>query len=148
MKLPKGTRVLTVQQPWATLIALGEHPIEHRSWLTSYRGTLAIASSKGFPKNRREQCDETWVKRKLRKHDIRADDLPLGKILCLTTLVECHKLKDGYGFELKDIKKFVPLFLYRQAGSIADCGSGMPNRRPVANEAAIWQGDASIVRGL
>ena len=107
MRLPKGTRVLTVQQPWATLIALGEKPTEYRSWPTSYRGTLAIASSKGFPKNRRQQCEEPWAKRKLRKHNVKVDDLPLGKILCLTTLVECHKLEDGYGFALKNIKKFV-----------------------------------------
>jgi hypothetical protein len=29
-RLAKGMRVITVQQPWATLIALGEHPVEHR----------------------------------------------------------------------------------------------------------------------
>ena len=41
--LAEGARVITVQQPWATLLALGEKPIEYRSWPTSYRGPLAIS---------------------------------------------------------------------------------------------------------
>jgi activating signal cointegrator 1 len=90
-KLAKGTRVITVQQPWATLIALGEHPVEHRPWPTSYRGPLAIASSKAFPRHRREECETPWVKRKLRKHGLSIDDLPRVKVLCLTALLECRE---------------------------------------------------------
>lgn len=36
---------LSVKQPWASLIALGEKTIECRSWSTSYRGDLLIVSS-------------------------------------------------------------------------------------------------------
>lgn len=32
-------KVLTIRQPWATLIALGEKQIETRSWRTAYRGS-------------------------------------------------------------------------------------------------------------
>lgn len=42
-------KVLTVQQPYATLIAIGAKTIETRSWTTEYRGQLAIHSSKAFP---------------------------------------------------------------------------------------------------
>lgn len=35
-------RVLTLRQPWASLIALGVKSIETRSWSTQYRGPLAI----------------------------------------------------------------------------------------------------------
>jgi hypothetical protein len=42
-------KVLTIQQPWATLIAIGAKTIETRSWTTNYRGKLAIHSSKAFP---------------------------------------------------------------------------------------------------
>jgi hypothetical protein len=111
MKLAKGTRVITVQQPWATLIALGEYPVEHRSWSTSYRGPLAIASSKAFPKYRREECETPWVKKRLRKHGLSADDLPRGKVLCITALLECREQSDGgYGFVLdrKRLKAFNP----------------------------------------
>lgn len=35
-------KALTVYQPWASLIALGEKTIETRGWYTKYRGPLAI----------------------------------------------------------------------------------------------------------
>jgi len=35
-------KAITLWQPWASLIALGEKTIETRSWSTKYRGPLAI----------------------------------------------------------------------------------------------------------
>lgn len=43
-------KALTLTEPWATLVALGEKRIETRSWSTNYRGPLAIHSGKGYPK--------------------------------------------------------------------------------------------------
>lgn len=41
-------KVLTLTQPWATLVAIGAKQIETRSWATSYRGPLAIHAAKGL----------------------------------------------------------------------------------------------------
>jgi hypothetical protein len=41
-------KVITLTQPWATLIAIGAKRIETRSWATSYRGPLAIHAAKGL----------------------------------------------------------------------------------------------------
>lgn len=41
-------KVLTLTQPWATLVAIGAKKIETRSWSTSYRGPLAIHAAKGL----------------------------------------------------------------------------------------------------
>ena len=35
-------KVITVRQPWATLLATGKKRIETRSWKTKYRGELYI----------------------------------------------------------------------------------------------------------
>ncbi len=35
-------KALTLQQPWATLIAEGHKRVENRTWQTAYRGPLAI----------------------------------------------------------------------------------------------------------
>lgn len=35
-------KVITIHQPWASLIAIGVKQIETRSWRTKYRGALAI----------------------------------------------------------------------------------------------------------
>jgi activating signal cointegrator 1 len=47
-------KVISLHQPWATLIAIGAKRIETRSWNTSYRGPLAIHASKEIPKYARE----------------------------------------------------------------------------------------------
>jgi hypothetical protein len=43
-------KVLTLTQPWATLIAIGAKRIETRSWETLYRGPLAIHAAAGYGK--------------------------------------------------------------------------------------------------
>lgn len=39
-------KVITLIQPWATLVALGEKKIETRSWSTNFRGRIAIHAGK------------------------------------------------------------------------------------------------------
>lgn len=41
-------KVLTLTQPWATLVAIGAKKLETRSWATPYRGPLAIHAAKGL----------------------------------------------------------------------------------------------------
>ena len=38
-------KALSLYEPWATLIALGEKRYETRSWTTTYRGPLLICAS-------------------------------------------------------------------------------------------------------
>jgi len=41
-------KALSLTQPWATLVAIGQKKIETRSWRTDYRGPLAIHAAKGL----------------------------------------------------------------------------------------------------
>ncbi len=43
-------KVLTVREPWASLIAYGYKEYEFRNWKTNYRGELYIHAGKGFEK--------------------------------------------------------------------------------------------------
>jgi hypothetical protein len=45
-----GWRILTLTEPWATLVMLGEKEYETRSWTHSYRGRLGIHAAKGMPR--------------------------------------------------------------------------------------------------
>lgn len=49
-------RVLTLTQPWASLVAIGAKQFETRSWGTSFRGRLAIHAAKGFPRWAQALC--------------------------------------------------------------------------------------------
>lgn len=43
-------KVISILQPWATLIVIGAKKIETRSWNTKYRGEILIHASKKFTK--------------------------------------------------------------------------------------------------
>jgi hypothetical protein len=49
-------KVITLTQPWATLMALGLKRVETRSWLTEYQGPLAIHAAKSFPPWAEDLC--------------------------------------------------------------------------------------------
>lgn len=74
-------KVLTIKQPWATLIMQGDKRFEFRSWQTKYRGDLLIHVGKGIDKN---------AMKRLAKY--LPDEIPLGKILGKVTLVDCIRM--------------------------------------------------------
>ncbi len=82
-------KVLSLTQPWATLMALGLKQIETRSWRMAYRGPLAIHAAKGFPMRARELTYQKPFCTVLLQHDLRLVDLPLGAILCVVDAVDC-----------------------------------------------------------
>lgn len=82
-------KVLTLTQPWASLVALDEKRIETRSWYSSYRGPLAIHAAMGFPGWAKRECFVPPFSTVLVRHGLSPDNLPLGRILCITTLEYC-----------------------------------------------------------
>lgn len=84
-------KAITIKQPWATLIALGEKQFETRSWKTKYRGPLAIHAGKSVDK---EACEEMWIKDVLAEYGIKSwKQLPTGVILATTELKECYEVE-------------------------------------------------------
>ena len=109
-------KVLTIKQPWATLIIQGDKRFEFRSWQTKYRGELLIHAGKGI--------DKEAINR-LKKYI--PEVLPQGKILGKVTLVDCIKMspefkemllnensdiytkssfKENYGWQLENVEVF------------------------------------------
>lgn len=82
-------KVLTLIQPWATLIALGEKKIETRSWKTNYRGPLLIHAGKKIDK---EALKNPVFVEALKGFDI--NTLPIGVIIAKCNLVDCMKIKE------------------------------------------------------
>ena len=109
-------KVLTIKQPWATLIMQGDKRFEFRSWQTKYRGNLLIHAGKGIDKE---------AMKRLAKY--LPDEIPLGKILGKVTLVDCIKMcpefkdmllkenpdiytkssfQENYGWQVENLKVF------------------------------------------
>lgn len=91
-------KVITLTQPWATLIAIGAKHIETRSWATKYRGPLAIHAGQGLGPvgNRRGMvrlCNTSPFYEALDAagiwHTTAIDHLPYGAIVAVCELVDC-----------------------------------------------------------
>lgn len=106
-------KVLSIKEPWATLIIKGCKQYEFRSWKTNYRGKILIHASKSMEK----------------KNIIRFSDLKLhynpGFIIGEAEIVDCIPVtrefendlirenelvygatrnRDGYAWKLKNVK--------------------------------------------
>jgi len=89
-------KAISLLQPWASLVASGEKQIETRSWVTSYRGVLAIAASKGFNTDDRELCEEWPFDEALQKAGfVSWRDLPRGGVVAICTLATCRPTERG-----------------------------------------------------
>jgi hypothetical protein len=91
-------KVLSLTQPWATLMAIGEKKIETRSWRP--RGAycpfpLAIAASAGFPADCQDFCYVQPFRNVLHAAGyLGPSDLPTGCILAVVDVVECPATED------------------------------------------------------
>lgn len=87
-------KAITVYDPWASLIALGEKKIETRGWYTKYRGPIAIHAGKKYAGDISFQ--EPFFTALAPQHS-RLGDAPgkvgisyhLGCILAICNLVDC-----------------------------------------------------------
>lgn len=106
-------KVISLTQPWATLMAIGEKCVETRSWSTPYRGSLAIAAAKGFPSECRDLCMQGPFAEALRRGGygglaiINGAGLPLGEIVAVVDLVDCLPT-DGYFVERRIDQLIIP----------------------------------------
>ena len=98
IKTGNKIKVLSLTEPYATLIKNGTKAIETRSWKTNYRGRLYIhASMTRIQKSVREN------KELMELVDI--NNLNYGKIICSCDLVDCIEMTDEFIEKIKKNKK-------------------------------------------
>ncbi len=85
-------KAISLWQPWASLIALGEKRYETRSWATHYRGLLAIHAAKRWTPDQLTLSQETPFWDALDWHQ-----LPLGAVIAVALLMDVHKTDLGPG---------------------------------------------------
>ena len=121
-------KVLTIKQPWATLIAEGLKEFEFRTWNTKYRGDILIHAGKGTDKEAMERFKHYHF------------DYPAGCIIAKANLSNSipvdsqfrKKLNSknksiykniidkidwqGYVFKLENVQKIEPIYLNGKLG--------------------------------
>lgn len=106
-------KVLTLRQPWATLMAEGIKKYEFRSWKTTYRGKVLIHAGTGIDKE------------DMKKYKYLGLEFPSRRIIAIVEIEDCleldeqlnkkiiaendiaygNKVRTGYAWKLKNIKK-------------------------------------------
>lgn len=134
-------RAISLLQPWASLVALGEKQWETRSWSTNYRGQIAIhASSK--------KCPERFLhtdpfERVLRNHAIHsADLLPTGYVVAVGYLVACISTCAVRGLSTNEIAfgDFGPGRYAWKIERVTDLEIGIP----VKGKLGLWNWHVSL----
>lgn len=74
-------RVLSIRQPWASLIVDGLKDVENRSWKTAWRGRLLVHSARRPDPSSRQICERLGIN---------AATLPLGHYLGSVEVVDVH----------------------------------------------------------
>ena len=114
-------KVITIKQPFASLIAAGLKKYEFRTWKTKYRGEILIHAGKGVDKKAMKKFEEYGL------------EYPSGCIIAKVNLSDCikvddefrkmlyeentyiyssiikHKEWDGYGFKIENVEKIDPI---------------------------------------
>lgn len=91
-------KVLSLTEPYATLIKNGIKTIETRSWNTKYRGTLYIhASSTKTPKTYKENVELMSL--------VNDDELNYRNIICSCELVDCIEMTEDFVEKIKKLNR-------------------------------------------
>lgn len=121
-------KVLTIRQPWATLIAEGLKEYEFRTWNTMYRGDLLIHAGKGIDKEAMKRFSDynleyptgCIIAKVTLTDSIYVDDGFIKKIGPTNPLVYRGIINkgtwDGYGFKLENVEKIDPIFINGKLG--------------------------------
>lgn len=106
-------KVLTLKQPWATLVAEGIKKYEFRSWKTKYRGKLLIHAGAGVDKKELKRFEKLNLdypsKRILAEVELedclKIDEELNNKIIAENNIAYGSKKREGYAWKLTNIKK-------------------------------------------
>ena len=86
-------KVITIKQPWATLITLGYKQYEFRTWQTKYRGPLLIHAGKGIDKTALKRFEDMHL------------NYPKGNIIAEVNLDDCILIDKKFNEQLKGNSK-------------------------------------------
>ena len=106
-------KVITLKQPWATLVAEGLKKYEFRSWKYNYRGEILIHAGAGVDKDamkKYEHLNLDYPAKRIIAKVIIEDCIKLtpeiSKEINMTNpLVHGEKIRDGYAWKLANVEK-------------------------------------------
>lgn len=91
-------KILSIRDPWASLIAYGVKDVENRTWTTQYRGPVLIHSSKTYDKSAHQDVTaghHMAYNDRVRK--LKPSEMAQGQIIAVAELVDAHGTTRTHG---------------------------------------------------
>lgn len=82
-------KVITLKQPWASLVANGYKKIEFRSWKTNYRGKILIHAGVGVEKKEMTKFEHLNI------------EYPSRRIIAEVEILDCIEIDDKFNKKIK-----------------------------------------------
>lgn len=142
-------KIITLTQPWATLVAIGAKLVETRDWPTQYRGALAIHSSKTFPDwERKVTCSDEVFAETLREAGYRdPSELPLGSVLAVCRLRNCIRTEEIY-LHIGERERAFGNFAAGRWGFVLSDVRRLPRPIPARGALGLWVPDEGLLRQI
>lgn len=124
-------KVLTIKEPWATLIIEGYKRYEFRSWKTKYRGKILIHAGMSLERDNAERFKEYNL------------EYSKGAIIGEAELVDCIFVTPEINEELKQLNPLV----YGKSGHVEKYAWKLENIKkydepiPVKGQLGLWNYD-------
>jgi len=142
-------RCLSLWQPWASLIAVGQKKIETRHWSTSYRGPLAIHAALKWNGELREICQREPFWTVIREAGYGVKPLPLGAIIATCRLTDCMRTDVAIEHSIFDRcpphERWFGDFSYGRWAWILEDVRALPEPIPAKGSQGLWDYDLQAV---
>ena len=121
-------RVITLKQPWATLVAEGLKKYEFRSWKYSYRGELLIHAGKGIDEEAMKKFENLNLK------------YPQSRIVAKVRILDCIELNDEINKKIISENELVYGHKYDRTGCAwkLELIEKMNNNEEISGKQGIW----------
>ena len=121
-------RVITLKQPWATLVAEGIKKYEFRSWKINYRGEMLIHAGKGVDLEAMKKFSNLNL------------EFPHSRILAKVKILDCIKLDSKTNKAIINENKLVYGNKYDRTGYAwkLEVVEKITNNQEISGKQGIW----------
>lgn len=127
-------KVITLKQPWATLVAKGIKKYEFRTWKTNYRGELLIHAGKGIDKEAMGRFAHLNL------------EYPQSKILAKVDIIDCIELTSSINNKIIKENELVYGHKYDRTGYawVIDNSQIIKCNAEISGKLGLWNIDLDI----
>jgi hypothetical protein len=138
-------KILSLREPWLSLILAGFKRVENRRWRTSYRGPLLLHAARAFDTDVPREMIARLIGRPYAEWEA-ATPFRTGGIVGMAQLVDCVRespdpwhIKGQWGFILEDVRRLAFIACRGQLGLFDPSSEILAAIQATMNDSPKWK---------